>query len=374
MAHSNFELFKQQEAFNQASFQGHFGRTGRYAKEVSDPSLKLWLDFLAKKDIAADSICQLPKPYVDCWQAWLAYNRGQLEQANVLFASCHAGLDQLQDAALAIDAGLGLGRLYTRSGYFATARDWLLYAANLSRLHDRLYDTVRSFGALGDLFVRAGHNQQALFCLNTAHQLLPPGAGERSRQMNYLATALMRLNTSRDQTAAEELLMQSYYLAQDTGDMTSILHSMARLQFLYLDRQQPDVDVCQLLQFQPDRQAEHSMQHIPLGFLAMGRALAAMQLAHHELAAALAKQACEYLKNHPAEYYWALSLHSLLLNDKTQLPGLKLSKLHLHAAPLRSSVINQQWHDLSLQDMGAQLFQPQLQADSLIQHRQVFFI
>lgn len=45
----DFRLFQQQEVFNQASFQGHFGRTERHAEQVQDESLKLWLGYLAKK-------------------------------------------------------------------------------------------------------------------------------------------------------------------------------------------------------------------------------------------------------------------------------------------------------------------------------------
>lgn len=193
--------------------------------------------------------------------------------------------------------------------------------------------------------------------------------------MNYLATALLRLNTRRDQAAAEDLLMQSYYLARDTGDLTSILHSMARLQFLYLDRHQPEVDVCQLLELQPDNKSAHPLHQVPLGFLALGRSLAAMQLAHKDSAATtLAQQACEHLKNHPAEYYWALSLHSFLHSNTAQLPGLQLPEIQLHQAPASYSVINQQWQDIPLQDTCSRIFKPKLQQQSLLQHRQVFFI
>lgn len=259
-------------------------------------------------------------------------------------------------------------------GYFATARDWLLYAGDLARRHDRLYDTVRSFGALGDLLLRSGHHQQALFCLNSAHQFLPPGAGERSRQMNYLATALMRLGTRRDRAAAEDLLMQSFYLAQDTNDLTSMLHSLARLQFLYLDRQQPERDASQLLESAQDCQPQHPLHHVPLGFLTLGRCLAAMQCQRNEQAASLAQQACEYLRNHPAEHYWALSLYSFLQVDGPQRPALPLTVITPHAAPESLSVINRQWQSLHLHDIGVQVFNPPLQQHSLIQHRRVFFI
>lgn len=373
MSHSNFILFKQQEAFNQASFQGHFGRTGAYLDLFQDESLRLWLNYLAKKTLPIENIRKLPEPYADCWLAWLAYNRGELSEALNLFMNSFKALDCHRDAALAVDVSLGLGRLYTRTGYFNCARGWLLYAGDVARQHDRLYDTVRSFGALGDLLVRAGYPQQALFSLNTAHQLLPPGAGERSRQMNYLATVLMRLDTPTDRAAAEDLLMQSYYLAQDTQDLTSMLHSLARLQFLYLDKGQVKEDIGQLLGFQQDYQPQHPLHYIPLGLLTLGRSLAAMQDKRHEQAIRMAEQACEYLKNYQAEYYWALSLCHFLQADKP-LSDLAIPELSLHPAPESQSVINQLWQSIHLDDTGTGLFKPQLQQDSLIQHRQVFFI
>lgn len=374
MTSTLFELFKQQEAFNQASFQGHFSHTDHFAEQAQDPSLALWLSYLAKKQLPTDSIQQLPAPYADCWLAWLAYNKGELVQALELFIRSFNALDHQRDAALTIDVCLGLGRLYTRTGYFHTARNWLLYAGDLARQHDRLYDTVRSFGAMGDLFLRAGHNQQALLCLNTAHQLLPPGAGERSRQMNYQATALMRLGTPRDQATAEELLMQSFYLAQDTQDQTSMLHSLARLQFLYLDRNQPEVDACQLLGFNNSTQPVTTLQHIPAGFLALGRSFSALLSNQPEQATSFAQQACQHLQQHPAEYYWARSLLNFLQADNQQLPKLELPTLALHQAPSGQSIINQQWQHIALDNQGIELFKPQLQQQSLLQHRQVFFL
>lgn len=373
MSHSSFILFKQQEAFSQASFQGHFNRAGVYLDSVQDESLKQWLSYLSKKKQSLESIRQLPAPYADCWLAWLAYNQGELEKAISLFNNSFKALNRHQDAGLAVDVSLGLGRLYTRAGYFDCARGWLLYAGDVARQHDRLYDTVRSFGALGDLLVRAGYPQQALFCLNTAQQLLPPGAGERSRQMNYLATVLMRLGEPTDWATAEDLLMQSYYLAKDTQDVTSMLHSLARLQFLYLDKGQIKEDICQLLDFPQDYHAQHALHYIPLGLFALGRSLAAMQDKRHEYAIKLAGQACEYLKNHREEYYWALSLSHFLQENKP-LPHLDLFELPLHFAPASRSVLNQPLLSIHLHDTGATLFKPQLQQDSLIQHRQVFFI
>lgn len=376
MAHTNITLFKQQEAFNQASFQGHFGRTGQYASNVTDDSLRLWLDFLAKKDVIPERLQQLPAPYADCWAGWLAYNRGELAKAHQLFVSSHAALDPQADAALAIDTSLGLGRLYTRTGHFAAARDWLLQAGDQARIHDRLYDIVRSFGALGDLFLRTGFSQQSLFCLNTAHQTLPAGAGERSRQMNYLATVLMRLGTPQDQATAEDLLMQSFYLARDVHDQASMLHSLARLQFLYLDRQQPQTDVYKLLGLQEPQPAAASSPQckIPAGFLALARSFAAALNQQTVRAAELAEQACQLLKNHPAEYYWARSLAGHLKGTPPPDWQTLLPVLQPASAPASNSVISRQWRELELGNPGASVFQPQTQLDSLISHRQVFFL
>lgn len=153
-----------------------------------------------------------------------------------------------------------------------------------------------------------------------------------------------------------------------------MLHSLARLQFLYLDRHQPEVDAAQLLGFSHSIQPATALQQIPAGFLALGRSFSALLCNQPEQASNLAQQACQYLHQHPAEYYWARSLHSLLQAVHQQLPALELPALPLHQAPSGHSVINQQWQHIALDDQGIELFKPPLQQHSLLQHRQVFFL
>lgn len=316
------------------------------------------------------------------WRGWVAYFQGDYGAACEQFL---AGLKQLaqQDSTtnsplLKGRLALGLAKVYTRTGHWQSARGWLLHALDQARRANSLLDMVKGYGALGELLLRGGHPRDALFCLGTARELLPAGAAERARQWNYLASALMRLNTARDQLAAESLLMSSYYLAMDSKDRTSANHALARLQFLELDRQQsrdmPTVighPATELEQTCP----ESAKDGVPEGFLAMGRAFAAWRRGEHSRATHLAEQASRCLRHTQAEQRWALALHQEL--HGVAVPGASVADLAIPVleAPTHQSVLDSQWMRPRLTDAGALHFAPPSDGlDTLLNHRKVFFL
>lgn len=101
----------------------------------------------------------------------------------------------------------------------------------MARLTDDEATVFKCYGALGELFIRAGAVPQGFACLNLAYRLLPAGSGQRARQLNYLATALLRLQ---EPMRAQSVLMTSYHMSKDRGDTVSQWHALARLQHLSL--------------------------------------------------------------------------------------------------------------------------------------------
>lgn len=177
---------------------------------------------------------QLPVGALALWNAWLEHDASRFEPAQALFQQAWATLrTESPDpwrTELA-DAALGLGRTHTRSGHWHTARAWLLCALAIARRVGDESLCVKGYGALGELLLRAGHDSAGFTCLSIAYHLLPAGSGQRARQLNYIGTALCRLH---ERLRAESVLMTSFSMAADQGDIASKWHALARLHFLAL--------------------------------------------------------------------------------------------------------------------------------------------
>lgn len=366
-------LLNEYEALLQPLFQGHFKGIQKKQHSLSHSPLPIWLQAALPSSEMTDQVAALPPAAAACLQGWRAYYGGDLEQARQFFAKAQAAVTpSVADSGLATDIALGFAKVYTRSGHWQTAREWLLYSLSLARKADRLFDSVRGFGALGELFLRAGKTQQALFCLNTAHQLLPPGGGERSRQWNYIASALLRLAGTRDLQTAESLLMSSYYLALDSNDFNSACHALARLQILELERDS-HIDVIEKLK---DASAVLSQRvdAIPQGFLAMARGFSAWKRNDLTQAASLAQQALHHFRNHYGEYQWAQGFCTALGVETSVTPPSR-EVPQLSAPPASLNTLNHIWTKGTLSNTGPSLFIPTaLDIPSLISHRQVYFL
>lgn len=348
-----------------------------------DQALRLWLRAALNQPLnhASEPNC-LPPLQAIRWRGWLSYFQGNYAAAGEQFIKGLEYLAQHSETAtsqlLKGRLALGLAKVYTRTGHWQSARGWMLHSLDLARQSNSLLDTVKGYGALGELLLRGGYPRDALFCLGTARELLPAGAAERTRQWNYLASALMRLNTERDQLAAESLLMSAYYLAMDSADLTSAIHALARLQFLELDRGQ-DRDILALVKRSDAAFEQASPQSaqdgVPQGFLAIGRAFAAWRRGERSKAEQLAEHASHYLRHAQAEQRWAKALYRQLEGATVPDEPAAESFIPLISAPQPVTVLDSHWLRPHLTDGGAAHFTPPDGGpEILLSHRQIFFL
>jgi len=218
-----FENFCRQEQWHHQPFSRSLS--------TEDADFALWQKWLVRKSLTSAELEQFPAVAVALYLGWQSYHSGQYQQALSLFLEA-AEHGEPQFINVAIDAAIGICRIYTRVGHWHHARLWAVSALQQSRRANRLFDISRSFNALGDVLCRAGHTQLAHFCLICAANVLPHGSIHKARHLNNVATTLMRQQAN---LRAEAVLMNSLYLAKDTNDADSSWHALARLQWLYLD-------------------------------------------------------------------------------------------------------------------------------------------
>ena len=262
---------------------------------------------------------QLPAGALALWRGWLEHDASHFGPAQALFEqawttlraeACDPWRTELADAAL------GLGRTHTRSGHWHSARAWLLCALAIARRVGDESLCFKGYGALGELLLRAGHPSAGFTCLSMAYHLLPAGSGQRARQLNYIGTALGRLQ---ERLRAESVLMTSFSMAADQGDIASKWHALARLQFLALTSPS-STDLTVSL----PGLADDSIVQAPAvarGFWRLARARALLQggrTAHaREPALALLAQALQDFEagRLPMERCWAALWHQHLTGD-----------------------------------------------------------
>lgn len=342
---------------------------------INDP-VGIWLRMHLRQDLTAQIEAELPIHYAEQWRGWCAYYQGAYAQAAGHFIKAW----KMSSDSLLVeqaDVALGLGKVYTRTGHWRAAREWLLTALAIGRDQNRLFDIVQGYGALGELLLRGGHPQAAYTCFSASYHILPPGSGQRPRQLNYLASALLRCG---EILRAESLLMTSIHLAHDNDDSDSIWHALARLQFLRLD------DKCNPKGYVEDIAVAHQCyipasnnNSIAIGFLHMGQALAAYQRGLHPEAVSkvqLAKP--QFETRFPFEHWWALQFEAFLMHDQTVTndASLKLMQLAPILPPPTQIVLDASWQQLNLPVANGfmPLANASHDAESLQALRYLFFI
>lgn len=314
-----------------------------------DPELAAWLSAELRLSDQPAHLAQAPEALRLPWQGWLDYYRGDYPAAAASFTRAWATLGEAPDeAALAADIALGLGKVYTRSGHWQDARCWLLHSLQQSRDEQRLFGLVQAYGALGELMLRAAQPQAAHACMSTAYHLLPPGSGQQPRQLNYLASTLMRSGAA---LRAESLLMTSLHMAHDAKDADSVWHALARLQFLLLDdRRQSAPDVLlTLCDYLPTR-----LTPVAAGFLHVGRAMREQRLGNTGAARKCLHSALGVLdlpgQALPCERAWVDRLLATLDGLPVAPPPAVCQLLALEAlpAPPGESILDRTWASLAL--------------------------
>ncbi|MBL1266008.1 hypothetical protein [Candidatus Methylomicrobium oryzae] len=343
----------------------------------ADDLVSIWLRMHLRQDLPESIELALPPSFVEQWRGWRAYYIGDYCRAAEHFLLAWQTVNADCCLTRQADVALGLGKVYTRTGHWRTAREWLLTSLALGRQQNRLFDIVQGYGALGELLLRSGHPQAAFTCLSNAYHLLPPGSGQRPRQLNYLASALLRCGET---LRAESLLMTSLHLAHDSHDDESVWHALARLQFLVLDNSRVPKDHSEdvtetLKEYVPTAK----INPIALGFLHMGHALLAYR--HDNRVDALSKiQLAKSLfgLQFPYEHCWALQWEAFL----TDKPGVndivtqELLQLCAVSPKMPQIVLDSSWQCLHLPDENG--FTPLTRnvhdVESLTAARYLFFI
>lgn len=315
------------------------------ANAGTHPQLAAWLAAHLKMSDVPALQEKVPEAQRLVWRGWIAYYRSNYLAAAALFSEAWGQVTP--GSSVAADIALGFGKVYTRSGHWQEARNWLLQSLAFSRQGERLFGMVQGYGALGELMLRGNQPQAAHACMSTAYHMLPPGSGQQSRQLNYLASSLMRTKAF---LRAESLLMSSLHMALDAGDDESVWHALARLQFLVLDRapEGPLYDVA--LKMEPYLPANTSP--VAASFLHAGRGIHYQRRGNLEEASACLQLALALVRGFTCEQQWIQSLIETVEGRETQrspeVAGL-LSLKPVQAAG-QGGVVDRTWAEMPLSD------------------------
>ena len=315
------------------------------ANSDTHPQLAAWLAaHLRMSDVPA-LLDQVPEVQRLTWKAWIEYYRSNYMAAAVLFSEAWARVTP--ESLVRAEIALGLGKVYTRSGHWQEARNWILQSLAFNREAERLFGMVQGYGALGELMLRGDQPQAAHACMSTAYHMLPPGSGQQSRQLNYLASSLMRTGAF---LRAESLLMSSLHMALDAGDDESVWHALARLQFLAIDRLSED-SVCDVtLKMKPYLPAKPSP--VAASFLHAGRGIYYRRQGGLDEARECLQLALELVRGFTCEQQWIQGLIETIDGKRTQ-PCPAVTGL-LCLEPVQASgqggVVDRTWAEIPLPD------------------------
>lgn len=302
-----FATFARHESHLQRLILGHqtFSRQWVAESAEQDPLLADWLALQlneSRLDTRADT---LPPAMRQQWLGWRHYYQNEYRLAGERFLDAWQAATDRCDATVEpsiANIALGLGKVYTRTGHWSAARRWLLLALARARAEYKLFAATEGYGALGELLLRAGQPHGALACMGVACRLLPPGGGQQAKQMNFLASTLMRNGAL---LRAESLLMTSMHMAAELDDADSIWHALARLQFLELRKSAPTTTdvMSRLAEYVPARTTP-----VATGFLCVGRALFQYRTGQSNAALVSLRQAQSHFSRHVCERAWASRL------------------------------------------------------------------
>lgn len=329
-------------------------------EDVSD-RVRAWA--LAKvydKSLSKQQKLLLDGTLLDQYEGWQCYFLGQYVESHVFFMSAYQA--NTEDG---YGVGLGLAKVYTRLGYWETAKQWLLYELPKARQCNDLFLQAQCYGALGEVFLRAGYAKLAYECFGHAFYVLPKGSSQREKQYNYQASALIRTGNKEQ---AEQCLMSALYLAAGKN-VDSVWHSLARLQFLWLEQGRTDyVKDCYA-----DYLQEKPNVEIAEGFLNVAEAFLAYQQQEFNRAVDCIKKALGCFKSFPTEKVWAKKLLQVLEN--TAFDHLVFDSVEFVFPPKNNrNLIEKSWLGSVLSNQGFQVIKTAQSWDELYKARLLFFI
>ena len=356
-------------------FHGHQQLSRQWLQEQADtdPEFADWLALQLRVPRPPERLDLMAPHLRQQLTGWHLYYQGSYQQAAEQFQLAWQAVPNEQpDNPGAIDLALGFGKVYTRSGHWIHARAWILHSLALARAQHRLFAVTEGYGALGELLLRAGHAKAAQACMSSAYQLLPPGSGQQAKQLNYLASTLMRNGAS---LRAESLLMTALHMAHDQGDSDSVWHALARLQFLQLQSEHGGSNVMQsMAAYLPEARTP-----VACGLLQIGLALWLVRQDQPEQAAQCLQQALSDLgRQLPLERLWTQRLHCALLGQPCSIEAdpHRWADMAPIAPPDMAHVMDRTWAQLPLASCNgfSSLLQPLGSLEQEAQARTAFFI
>ncbi len=294
------------------------------------------------------------------YQGWQAYVAGDYQKSHQYFTSAYSF-----NTADSYGAGLGLAKVYTRLGHWEAAKQWLLYELPNARRNNDLYAQAQCYGALGELFLRANYPKLAYECFGNAFYVLPKGSSQREKQYNYQASALIRTGNLEQ---AEQCLMSALYLA-DNKQIDSVWHSLARLQFLWLQQNRNE----SVQSVYPNYIQQKPVIPVAEGFLSVALAFLETRLENKPKAIAHLTHALSCFEgNFPMEYYWALKILHALKGDSFTLHTLE--SIIAIWPESSGNLIESAWLKLHLPHQGFLPIQSAQTLEELWNIRLLFFI
>ncbi len=179
----------------------------------------------------------------------------------------------------------------------------------MARKHSYHFAIAKGYGALAEIFLRANHAKEALACFQIAYHLMPLRHSQKSRQYNFMASALIR---NQEWLRAEALLMTSKQLSENqlqqnpnnSEALLSLLHSDVRLAFLAVAQNK---SLPQSINPIIETLEPSGLQIIPSALYYIAKGLILSQ--NKQEAGEYFKKAAELLYNNaPIEYLWAVKL------------------------------------------------------------------
>lgn len=387
MQNNDYELAHHVSQLSRLLYLGQTSKIEHYASaldEIMQGRLGPWLTHtLANKGLHSSNKQQQPfNELGTSAEGWHAYYQND-------YLAAHDQFDKIIQADLcqqySLNCALGLAKVYTRTGHWETARDWCLYYLSLARQNASHFDVAAGYGALAEIFLRASCANEALACFQTAYHLMPAGQGQRSRQYNFLASALLR---NKEILRAEVLLHTSRQISRNILELdpdnqealVSLCHSAMRFYYLGLLKNESVEPVALSLsdnsliaKIRPD----NGLAKAPLGLLQVARGIYYLSndpaTARSQFALAMESFGPEMTMEHQ----WALRLKASCDSDPVHVDTATLDRL-VSLAPIAppafDSILDLTWQQVALTNQG---FAPLIEARTSTQLaglRTLFFI
>lgn len=234
---NEFELAFHVDKIAQLKQLGKYEELQTYVSKQSDDikaQLNIWASQVLSKlqqDGIKDKLPLANQYGIDGWQAFYGHD---YHQALDLFKRA---MNEPNWQQTALDSSLGVAKVYTRTGHWQLAKAWCLYYLTFARRSLCHFDVAKGYGALAEIFLRANAHKEALGCFQMAYHLMPLQSGQKARQYNFMASALLRHG---EFLRAEALLYSSHQgieraLSAEPESMeyqAGLLHSQMRFSFL----------------------------------------------------------------------------------------------------------------------------------------------